>query len=153
VLASPDATGADAERLVGDMVLGSFEDDLLYWSHGLRSDDLVFHVGDDGGASWRTIKQSLPTRTVSTEEILGTPEGGIILRHLDYTTPTVQVSMWRLGSLEEGEWTNVYSGELPEGMDNGLMHPFTAVGHRLLSGSSLYSDDDGRSWTAVTTWR
>ncbi len=153
VLASPDTTGADAERLVGDMVLGSFEDDLLYWSHGLRSDDLVFHVGDDGGASWRTIKQSLPTPTVSTEEIVGTPEGGIILRNLDYMTPTVKVTMWRLESLEEGEWTLVYSGELPEGMDNALVQPLTSVGHRLQSGSSLYSDDDGRSWTATTTWR
>ena len=84
---------------------------------------------------------------------MGTPEGGLILRNLDYMTPTVKVTMWRLGSLEEGEWTLVYSGELPEGMDNGLMQPLTSVGHRLQSGSSLYSDDDGRSWTATTTWR
>jgi len=83
-----------------------------------------------------------------------TPNGepGIILRHLDYTGPTLQVPMWRLGSLEEGEWTLVHSGEVPD-RDNGLMHPLTAVGDRLLSGSSLYSDDDGRSWTAITTWR
>lgn len=152
VLASPDTTGADAERLVGDMVLGTLEDDLLYWSHVRRSDDLVFHVGDDGGASWRTIDQSLPTRNVSTEEILAAPGGGIILRHLDYTAPTVQVSMWRLGSLEEGKWTLVYSGEFAD-RDNGLMRPLTVVGDRLLSGGSMYSDDDGRSWTAITTWR
>ena len=82
-----------------------------------------------------------------------TPNGepGIILRHLDYTGPTLQVTMWRLGSLEEGEWTLVHSGEVPD-RDNGLMHPLTVVGDRLLSGRSLYSDDDGRSWTAITTW-
>ena len=115
VLASPDAAGVAPERLVADRVLGTLEDDLLYWSHVPRSDDLVFHVGDDGGANWRTIEQSLPTSSVTTEEILATPEGGIILRHVEYTSPTLQVTMWRLGSLEEGEWTLAYSGEFPEG--------------------------------------
>jgi hypothetical protein len=152
VLASPDTAGAGTGSLVGDMVLGTLEDDLLYWSHARRTDDLVFHVGDDGGASWRTIEQSLPTRNVSTEEILATPEGAVILRHLDYAAP-VQLTMWRLGSLEEGEWELAYSGEFPEGMDNGLRQPFTVVGDRLLSSGSLYSDDDGRSWTAITSWR
>jgi hypothetical protein len=153
VLASPNAAGAGPEPLVGDMVLGTQEDDLLYWSHVLRSDALVFHVGDDRGASWRTIVKSLPTPTVTTEEILATPEGGIILRHVEYGTPTLQVTMWRLGSLEEGEWTLAYSGELAEGVDNGHMYPLTVVGDRLLSAGSLYSDDDGRSWTSITRWR
>lgn len=61
--------------------------------------------------------------------------------------------MWRLGSLEEGEWALAYSGELAEGVDNGHMYPLTVVGDRLLSAGSLYSDDDGRSWTPITRWR
>ena len=111
-------------------------------------------MGDDGGASWRTIEQSLPpTSAVTTEEILGHARGGVILRHVEFTGGTVQVTMWRLGSLDEGEWTLAYSGEFPEGLYNGFMRPLTVVGDRLLSAGSLYSDDDGLSWTAITTWR
>ena len=153
VLASPEAAGIDPERLVADMVLGTPEEDLLYWSHVPRSDDLVFHVGDDGGASWRTIEQSLPTSAVSTEEILATPGGAVILRHVEHGTPSLQVTMWRLDSLEEGEWSLAKYGELPEGVDNGHRYPLTVVGGRLFSAGSLYSDDDGRSWTSITRWR
>jgi hypothetical protein len=147
VLAEPD----DGEQsLVADMVLNPLEEDLLYWSHAPGSDELVFHVGDDGGASWRTIEQTLPTPAIHTEELVAIPGGGVLLRHLDERTRVL--TLWRLDSLEEGEWTLVYSTQLAEPVDNALMHPLTISGERLMSGS-LYSDDDGRTWTGVDTWR
>jgi hypothetical protein len=142
----------DGTKLVGDMVLDARED-LIYWSHVIGTNALTFHIGDDRGESWRTIAQTLPTRTVGTEEILATPEGAIILRHVEYGLPTVQVTIWRLGSLEQGEWTLAYSGELAEGVHNGHSYPLTVVGDRLMSAGSLYSDDDGRTWTEIATWR
>jgi hypothetical protein len=138
--------------LVGDMVLGASED-LLYWSHVHGTERLTFHVGDDGGANWRVIEQTLPTSDISTEEILATPTGTLILRHVTERRQTVRARIWRLDSLEEGTWELVHdTGELPYMYDLGVMHQITVAGSALMLGA-LSSDDDGRTWTQVTSLR
>jgi hypothetical protein len=147
-LASPP----DGTDLVGDMVLDARED-LLYWSHVVGTDVLTFHVGDDRGESWRTIAQTVPTPGVSTEEILATPEGTVLLRHVEEEGSNLRARIWRLDSLEGGEWDLVHdTGDLPYTADVGEMRPLTIVGERLMLGS-LYSDDDGQTWSQVDTWR
>lgn len=145
-------SGSGSGGFTGDMVLGARED-LLYWSHVRGTDVLTFHVGDDGGASWRDIEQSLPSSDISTEELLATPEGAILLRHIAYGHGHARARIWRLESLEEGEWDLVHdTGDLPYTYDLGLMRQLTVVGTRIMLGA-LYSDNDGRTWTQASKWR
>jgi hypothetical protein len=145
-------SGSGTAGFTGDMVLGARED-LLYWSHVRGTEDLTFHVGDDGGASWRDIDQSLPSSDVTTEELVATPEGAVVLRHVTDQGDAVRARIWRLDSLEEGTWELVHdTGDLPWGADLGEMHQPTVIGSRLMWGT-LYSDDDGRTWSGVDRWR
>ena len=96
----------DADRLGGGAVLGATED-LLYWSNVRGTDELTFHVGDDGGASWRDIEQTLPSSGSADRELLGTPDGAVVLRRITEQGPSVRARVWRLASLEErhaGSW-------------------------------------------------
>lgn len=144
--------GSGFQGFTGDMVLGATED-LLYWSHVRGTDELTFHVGDDGGAEWRDIVQTMPSSEVSTEELMATPEGAVLLRHVTEHGDYLQARIWRLESLEAGTWELVHdTGEVPYQYDLGEMHPLTVVGSRIVLGA-LRSDDDGRSWTQVDRWR
>ncbi len=144
--------GSGWDGFTADMVLGASED-LIYWSHVARTDTLTFHVGDDGGASWRDIDQTLPASEVSTEELMATPQGAVLLRHVTSQRDTIRARIWRLDSLEGGTWDLVHdTGLLPSAYDLGQMRQLTVVGSRIMMGA-LYSDDDGRSWSGVERWR
>lgn len=142
-------------ELSAGAVLGADEGDLLYWAHG-RGDDLMrFFVGDDLGSSWRTIEQRYPADSTSETlvDLLATPEGTVLMRSIDEVPAGARTRIWRLDSLEEGEWTLVHdTGDISWTIDTGLMGPLTLVGDGLVLGT-LSSDDDGRSWTGVDQWR
>jgi hypothetical protein len=138
--------------LFADAVLGA-RDRLLYWSHVGGSDRMTFHVGNDAGTSWRDVEKPAPTRHFGTEEVLATPSGAILLRHITERGNAVRARIWRLDSLEEGDWELVHAtGALPYMYDLGQMFQLTSVGSRLVLGL-LYSDDDGRSWTQKSRLR
>lgn len=81
--------------------------------------------------------------------LTGTPSGGLLtLSHYPHLT------IWRADGLESGDFTRVVSSGVLEALqaDPGLR----AVGDRLflnLGDLVLASDDDGRTWSAVSTWR
>jgi hypothetical protein len=139
-------------RLFADAVVAAKED-LLYWSHVGGTDRMTFHIGDDNGASWRDVEQSAPTPDITTEEVLATPSGAIVLRHITEHRDAVRARIWRLDSLEGGDWELVHdTGEVPYMYDLGQMFQPTNAGSRLVLGL-LSSDDDGRTWTQVSTLR
>jgi hypothetical protein len=75
------------------------------------------------------------------------------MRSIDEVPAGARTRIWRLDSLEEGEWTLVHdTGDIAWTIDTGLMGPLTLVGDELVLGT-LSSDDDGRSWTGVDQWR
>ena len=138
--------------LFADAVLGA-RDDLLYWSHVRGTHRMTFHVGDDDGRSWRDVEQAAPTPDIGTEEVVATPSGAFLLRHITEKGDAVRARIWRLDSLEEGDWELVHdTGELPYMYDLGQMFQPTSVGSRLVFGL-LHSDDDGQSWTQVSRLR
>jgi hypothetical protein len=139
-------------NLVADVVLGAREG-LLYWSHVRGTDRMIFHVGADDGTSWRDVERLAPTADIGTEEVLATPSGAILLRHITEQGDAVRAHIWRLDSLEDGNWELVHdTGELPYMYDLGQMFQPTRVGSRLVLGL-LYSDDDGQSWTQMPKLR
>ncbi|GAB3244431.1 hypothetical protein [Nocardioides dilutus] len=136
-------------------VLGADEGDLLYWAHGRGDGFMRFFVGDDLGARWRTIEQRYPADSTSEMviDVLATPEGTILMRSIAEVPAGARTRIWRLDSLEEGEWTLVHdTGGISWTIDTGFMGPLSVVGDRLVMGT-LSSDDDGRSWTGVDRWR
>ena len=136
-------------------VLGADEGDLLYWAVARGDDRMRFFVGDDLGQSWREIGQQYPADPAVEAQVavLATPEGNLLLRAVEESADGSRVRLWRLDSLEEGDWTQVYdSGAVPGWIDNALENPLSVVGSRLVMGS-LSSDDDGRTWTTIERWR
>ena len=138
-------------NLFADAVLGARRP--LYWSHVGGSDRMTFHVGDGGGTSWRDVEKPAPTPDFGTEEVLATPSGAILLRHVTEQGDAVRARIWRLDSLEAGDWELVHAtGRLPYMYDLGQMYQLTSVGSRLVLGL-LYSDDDGQTWTQTSKLR
>jgi len=114
---------------------------------------MTFHVGDDNGTSWRDVERPAPTPDIGTEEVLATPSGAILLRHITEQRDAVRARIWRLDSLEASDWELVHdTGKLPYMYDLGQMFQPTSVGSRLLLGL-LYSDDDGQSWSQMPRLR
>ena len=138
--------------LFADVVLGA-RDGLLYWSHVRGTDRMTFHLGADDGTFWRDVERPAPTPDIGTEEVMATPSGAILLRHIAEQGDAVRAHIWRLDSLEDGSWELVHdTGELPYMYDLGQMFQPTSVGSRLVLGL-LYSDDDGQSWTQMPRLR
>lgn len=136
-------------------VRGADEGDLVYWTHVTGEDRMRFYVGDDLGESWRTIEQTYPDDTAAEGQVtvLATPEGAVILRELLEAGGIARTRIWRLDSLEEGEWVLAHdTGGSARWADTGEERPLTVIGSQLWSGS-LSSDDDGRTWTEVNGWR
>ena len=135
-------------------VLGADEGDLLLARAHRTTENLhAFFIDNDLGAAWRSIEQTHPAEAQGGVEVLATPNRSVLLRDFDLRADAARTRIWRLGSLEAGDWTLVSdTGPLTWTIDTGHMHPLVVVGKRLMAGT-LFSDDDGRTWTVVDRWR
>jgi hypothetical protein len=136
-------------------VLAADDGDLLYWSQARGEDRMRFFIGDDHGQSWREVEQRYPAdpRVEGQVEVLSTPDGTLVLRDVAEAAGGSHTRLWRLDSLEGGEWELVHdTGVLPTTVDTGAMRQLTVLGSTLWSGT-LSSDDDGRTWSGVEAWR
>jgi hypothetical protein len=155
VLATPplSAQGRPKAFSVG-MVPGGPGDDLTYFSSDPGSGSFELHVSEDRGLTWRTEEMPAPDAVSVWAELAMTPEGALLLRNQTYGEgdTTARVVLWRFDPGDDA-WVMVHdTGEMVEGVDTWDVRRLTVAGDRLMSGA-LYSDDDGRTWTAVDRWR
>lgn len=137
-------------------VLGAAEGDLLYWAHERGDDAMQFFVGDDLGESWRTIEQQYPADVTGAQgevEVLATPFGSVVLRQISESEAGARTRLWRLDSLEGGDWELVHdTGVIARGIDTGEMRGLTVTDGKIWTGT-MWSDDIGRTWVEVDRWR
>jgi hypothetical protein len=96
----------------------------------------------------------VPFRPTYGLDLAWTPGGDLLGRQTDDDGDPNEgfgLRLWRADHVDGGSFEVVHEG--PAGRDFGVEDPpFTVLGDRLWS-LNAWSDDDGRTWQEVTTWR
>lgn len=128
--------------------------EMSFWSWVKGSDTMTVFTSSDQGASWQETHLGMPFRPTYSLDLAWTPGGDLLGRQTDDDGDPSQgfgLRLWRAERVDGGSFELVHEG--PAGSDFGVEDPpFTEVGDRLWS-SHVWSDDDGRTWQEVTTWR
>jgi hypothetical protein len=130
---------------------------MSFWSWLKGSDTLTIYTSSDQGGSWRETDLVVPFRPAYALALSWTPGGDLVGRQDNAFYPDGDpnegdgLRLWRASPVDGGTFEVVYESRTGNRM-NGEDLPFTALGDRLWP-SRLWSDDDGRTWTEVATWR
>jgi hypothetical protein len=123
---------------------------ISFWSSEPGSSSLTIHTSSDRGSSWQTAElrePARPPRTTSYYDVYWTPGGALLAR----LSESGGLWIWRAELTDDGAFEPVY--ELGKG--HGISTYDLAFGFRgtQIWSSRIWSDDDGRTWQEVTTWR
>jgi hypothetical protein len=136
-----------------DVVTNGPPGEISFWSWVKGSDTVTVFTSSDQGATWQETHLGVPFRPTYGLDLAWTPDGDLVGRQPDDGNPSQGYGQrfWRADHADGGSFELVYEG--PAGSDFGVEDlPFMELGDRLWS-SRLWSDDDGRTWQEVTTWR
>jgi hypothetical protein len=130
---------------------------MSFWSWSKGSDTLTVFTSSDRGASWQETDLVVPFRPAYSLELSWTPDGDLVGRE-DY-------AFFPDGDPHEGDGLRLWRAEFVDGDSFEVVYesrtgnqmsaqdlPFALLDGRLWA-SRLWSDDDGRTWQEVTTWR
>jgi hypothetical protein len=138
-----DSKGAVTHTPAGTMAV---------WSLDERSRVVTIHSSSDGGASWRVTDMEAPYYS-SHLDLVRTPGGALLAKQDDAWGGIGNgVSIWRADSMKAAGFDVVYAAK-PRTDGPALFAPsFSELEGRIWAGG-LYSDDDGRTWSAIPRWR
>jgi hypothetical protein len=121
---------------------------MSFWSSEPGSSSLTVHTSSDGGSTWQATALREPAGPRDRYyDMSWTPDGALLAR----STRGGGVTIWRAeltagGGLEEvSELSRIHGGSEYE-------PAFAFRGDRIWASRS-WSDDDGRTWSEVATWR
>lgn len=136
----------------------------LFFVHiGLEPDIDLLTPGSDPGLS--TISRKAPDTTAQFDVMTGTPGGALLAVRTRWSGgvapagPYHQTTIWRAEDLAAGDFEVVHQSAPTADLapaQVGWVHEPVIVGDRInvmTPRGVVISDDDGHTWTEVTTWR
>ena len=127
------------------------------WSLDRGSRTMSIFTSPDRGASWQTAKLTVPffSRFLTVSRTSG---GGLVALQEDafYQDGSRHegegIRIWRASSADGGAFTVAYESRFPTDARGAYARRFAILDGRIWSGG-LWSDDDGRTWSAIPAWR
>jgi hypothetical protein len=125
------------------------------WSWVKGSPTLTVFTSTDQGDTWQTTRLTVSFRP-SYDSLFWTPGGALVVRqntiYRDGSANEVDgLRIWRADFVDGGGFEAMYEAATGNQIAQGDL-PFSFKDDRIWA-SRLWSDDDGRTWTEVTTWR
>ena len=127
---------------------------MSFWSWVKGSDTLTVFTSSDRGASWQETDVDVPFRPAYSFELSWTPGGDLVGRQDDSDGDPDQgygLRLWRADFVDGGSFGVVHESRTGDLFAEDDL-PFATLDERLWA-SRFWSDDDGRTWQEVTTWR
>jgi hypothetical protein len=128
------------------------------WSWRKGSPTLTVFTSNDRGDTWQSTELNVPFRPDrwGAFSLSWTPGGDLVGRqnviYPDGSQHEVDgLRIWRADLVDGGSFEAVFEAATGNQIAQYDL-PFTVDGDRIWA-SRLSSDDDGHSWTEVTTWR
>ncbi|HEX5088932.1 MAG TPA: hypothetical protein VFV89_14075 [Nocardioides sp.] len=131
---------------------------MSYWAWQQGSQAIRVFTSSDRGVTWQTTQLDIRFRPgIYTFDLYWTPSGALIGRQTGDFSPDGSddggegVRIWRADFVDGGAFEITHQGR--GGLDPAWYeHPFGFRGDQIWA-NWLWSDDDGRTWQEVTTWR
>jgi hypothetical protein len=126
------------------------------WSWVKGSPTLTVFTSTDEGDTWQATELAVRFRPSYAVAFSWTPDGALVARqntiYPDGSANELDgLRIWRADFVDGGTFDVVYEAATGNQLAQSDL-PFTFLGDRIWA-SRLWSDDDGRTWTEVTTWR